>query len=329
MSEPVRWGVIGTAAIAVNRVLPAMQQASNARLVGVASRTKSKAEKVAAQFGANKAYGSYEELLADPEIEAVYIPLPNGLHAEWSIKAMRAGKDVLCEKPLTMNAAEARQVQQVRQETGKLTIEAFAYRFSPGMERAIEIARSGRLGKLETVHTSTGFVIRPDPNNVRLMAGFGGGAVYDIGCYALNSNRMLAGREPGSAFCEMEWSPRFDVDMSGAGVLDYGDGLRGTFAFTFMASLGTFYVAGSEGRLVAPFGWGVQPGLPALYLTVGGKTETITLEPANDYQREVEDLSRAVRGEARPRYADEPLDATMRLIDACYASYRSGKVEEV
>ena len=229
MSDPVRWGVLGCAAIAINHVIPGILQAEGATLTAVASRTLDKAVKVAKQFGAPKAYGSYEALLADPEVEAVYIPLPNGLHKAWSIAAMRAGKDVLCEKPITLNAAEAREIQAVRQETGRLTIEAFAYRFQPLIEKAIEIARSGRLGELQMLHTTMSFKLALNPADVRLQAAIGGGALYDVGCYALNLQRMLVGREPRMAWCKLTWSEQFGVDVSGAGVLDYGQGLLGTF----------------------------------------------------------------------------------------------------
>lgn len=193
---------------------------------------------------------------------------------------MRAGKDVLCEKPLTMDAAEAREIQAVREETGKLTLEAFAYRFSPIVERAVEIVRSGRIGELRLMHSTVSFVLKPDPANVRLMAGFGGGAVYDVGCYAINVQRMLAGREPQTAYCQMEWSDQFDVDMAGTGVLDYGGGLKGTFSFGFKAPVTTFFAVGSEGSLVGPRGWGVPQGEVGLLLTAGGKTEPIITQVA-------------------------------------------------
>ena len=226
MPRVVRWGVLGCASIAINRVIPGIAQAGLAALHAVGSRTLSRAQGVAQRFGAPKAYGSYEELLADPDIEAVYIPLPNGLHAEWSIRAMRAGKHVLCEKPISMNASEAREIQAVRDEMGRLCLEAFAYRFNPVVAKVFQIARSGVLGQLRSIHTCTTFRLDPlDPANVRLMADIGGGALYDVGCYAINAQRMIAGREPISAWAAMEWSPRFDVDLAGTAMLDFGRAL--------------------------------------------------------------------------------------------------------
>ena len=331
MAEPVRWGVLGCAAIAINRVIPGMRMTDTAILTGIASRTLDKAQATAAQLDIPAAYGSYEELLADPEIEAVYIPLPNGYHAEWSIKALRAGKHVLCEKPLTMNAAEARQVQAVRDETGLHCLEAFAYRFNPIVAEAFRIARSGALGDLRFMHTVTVFRLDPlDPANVRLQADIGGGALYDVGCYALNAQRMLAGREPLTAWATMTWSDRFDVDMAGTAMLDFGDGLLGTVQWGFNASFGgPLSVVGDKGRLTSLYGWSPPPGAPSLLLMTAEGTEEIRVGRRNDYMGEVEDLSLAIRGVRPPTYAWEPLDANMRVIDACYASFKSGRAERV
>jgi predicted dehydrogenase len=204
---------------------------------------------------------------------------------------------VLCEKPLTMDAAEARRVQAVRDETGLYCLEAFAYRFNPVVAKAIEVARSGVLGELRFLHTISNFLMgEPDPANVRLIAEIGGGALYDMGCYALNAQRMMAGREPRTAWAAMEWSERFDVDLAGTAMLDFGDGLRGTAQWGFTAPGGPAIAIGTKGRLVLPHGWNPPPDAPAMLLAVGGEREHITVEPANDYAGEVEDLSLAVRG---------------------------------
>ncbi len=331
MTKPVRWGVLGCAAIAINRVIPGMQMTDQAVLTAVASRTLDKAQGVAAQFGASRAYGSYEELLADPEIEAVYIPLPNGLHAEWSIQALRAGKHVLCEKPLTLNAAEAREIQAVRDETGLYCLEAFAYRFNPVVAEAFRIAHSGVLGELRFMHIATTFTLDPlDPANVRLQADIGGGALYDVGCYAINAQRMLAGREPLTAWTNMTWSERFDVDMAGTAILDFGQGLLGTVQWGFNASYsGPFSVVGDKGRLAGTYGWNPPPDGPAMLLMTAEGTQGIHVEHANDYMGEVQDLSLAIRGVRPPVYEWEPLEANMRVLDACYASFRSGTAEKV
>ena len=331
MTEPVRWGILGAAGIADWGLMPGMKLTNVAALAAVASRTLTKAQAFAAKHGARKAYGSYEELLADPEIEVVYVPVPNGLHAEWSIKAMRAGKHVLCEKPIAMDAAEARQIEAVRQETGRYCIEAFAYRFNPVVAKAIEIARSGVLGELRFITTSTSFhMVAPDPANVRLRAEIGGGALYDVGCYAINAQRMLAGREPLTAWATMKWSERFDVDMSGTAMLDFGEGLKGTFSWGFETGFASPpSVSGTAGELVAPFSWRSPQGRPQLILFKSNEVHEIAITPANDYMGEVVDMSEAVRGLHAPAYAWEPLENNMRVIDACYRSYRSGQAEAV
>lgn len=329
--EAVRWGVLGCAGIAINRVIPGMAQASLTTLTAVASRTLAKAQGVAEQFGVPKAYGSYDELLADDDIEVIYIPLPNGLHAEWSIRAMQAGKHVLCEKPIAMNAAEARRIQVVREETGRMCLEAFAYRFNPVVAKIFEIARSGILGELRSIHTCTTFRLHPlDPANVRLQADIGGGALYDVGCYAINAQRMIAGREPVAAWAMMEWSERFDVDMSGIAMLDFGEGLKGTLKWGFDTSFGSpLSIAGTDGRLLAPYGWRPPQGKPALMQTIGEETTEIHIAHVDDYMGEVQDLSEAIRGLHAPVYAWEPLDANMRVIDACYRSHRTRREERV
>jgi predicted dehydrogenase len=319
--------------------MPAIQQIEGSTLAAVASRELDKARQFAAQFAAQiapmfdtpAAYGSYQALLDDPEVEAVYIPLPNHLHAEWSIKALRAGKHVLCEKPLTMDAAEARQVQAVADETGLLCLEAFAYRFNPVVAKAFEIARSGTLGELRAIHTAMTFVMgEPDPNNVRIKPEMGGGALYDVGCYALNAQRMIAGREPLTAYATMEWSEQFGVDMAGTALLDFGDSLVGTANWGYDAAYGAPLVAvGTQARLTAPHGWRPAPGEPALYLDVGDETKAIHVGRIDDYVGEVLDFNRALRGEQEARYAWEPLEATMRVLDACFASDKSGKAETI
>ncbi|MCU0519365.1 MAG: Gfo/Idh/MocA family oxidoreductase [Anaerolineae bacterium] len=329
--QPVRWGVLGCASIALDRVIPAMAGADKATLVAIASRALPKAEQAAARLSIPKAYGSYEALLADPEVEVVYIPLPNGLHVEWAITAMRAGKHVLCEKPIAVNAEEARELEAVRDETGRYCLEAYASRFNPVQARAVEIARSGDLGELRFMHTVSSFLMTvQNPEDVRLQASIGGGALYDMGCYALDAQRLVAGRPPIRAWATMQWSERFDVDIAGTAMLDYG-GLMGTVQWGFNVPWGgPFSVIGEAGRLTGPYGWGAPAGEPAMLLQVGGATERIVVaETINGYTAEVQDLSEAVRGLHPPRFVGESLVDNMRTIDACYESQRSGRAEAV
>ena len=324
--DKVRWGVLGCARIARTRVIPAMQPAQGVELLAIASREAERARATAAQFGFQRTYASYEALLADPDVEAVYIPVPNKFHREWTIAALQAGKHVLCEKPLALNAAEAREMASAAWAADRYLLEAFMYRFAPTIQETLRRLRAGAIGAPQTLHAAFSFAIPDDPANVRLQAAIGGGCLYDIGCYCLNALRMTAGREPRRAWASLDWSPRYHVDTQGAGVLDFGEGLFGTFNTGFRSPGGTYLrVTGSEGILELPDGW-FTPGAPEarLVMTRGDHTETTVIAMQNPYTLEVEDLSAAIRGVHPPQFGDEPLDATMRVLDACFAADRAG-----
>jgi predicted dehydrogenase len=302
---------------------------------------------MADQFDAPAAYGSYAELLADPHIQAVYIPLPNSLHKPWSIAALRAGKHVLCEKPIALNADQAREMQAAAKAEGRLLIEAFMYRFTPMMRKAMQLIRDGALGQLQAIHSIFSVMMRDDPGNFRLNAALGGGAMYDLGCYCINVQRMLAGREPRTAWANLTWSHATGIDTGGVGALDFGDGLRGTFNIGMYVRWDNYFrVSGTEGTLEAPIGFlgrerepfltlwhsrrpvdASDPPMP--YMVERNWSERITVEPANPYLLQVEDACAAIRRERPPLFGSEPLDATMRVIDACFASDRSGYAGEV
>jgi predicted dehydrogenase len=323
--EPVRWGVISCANIATRRVLPAMSASPMVKFWGIASRDLARAEAVQQQFGFERAYGSYETLLADPDIEAVYVPLPNLFHKEWAIRALRAGKHVLCEKPIGMNAAEAREMQAVARETGLILLEAFMYRFAPVVRQALDLVRGGTIGTVRSVDASFTFKIPDDPTNVRLRAEIGGGSLYDVGCYALNVLRLFAGAEPKRAIATFDWSERYKVDVGGAGLLDFGEGIYGTFTTGFRTPGNTFArVVGTEGVIELPDGFNPSVGENRILLTVGDRSETLVVRAVNPYTLEAEDICAAIRGQRQPLYAWEPLDANMRVLDACYASDKSG-----
>ena len=330
VQDQVRWGVIGCARIAKNWVIPAIVQAKGARLWAVASRSAEKAQSTAQEFGAEKAYTSYKELLADPQIDAVYIPLPNHLHKEWSIAALRAGKHVLCEKPLALNAAEAREMQAISHETGHMLIEAFMYRYTPLMQKALDLVRAGVLGELRMLYSTFTFLMPDDASNIRLQAVAGGGGLYDVGCYAINVQRMLAGREPQSVWAKLAWSKKHHIDLNAVGVLEFGDQLYGAFDAGFSASGGTYFRAvGTKGVLKAPEGFNPRERPGILLLKVGQLTERLVIPLANPYELEVQDTCEAIRGEHPLLFASEPLDANMRVIDACFASDKAGRAVPV
>lgn len=328
--NPVRWGVLGVAHIATEHMIPAFGEEAQSQLLAIASRRLDRARHAAQRFGIPRAYGSYEELLADPDVEAVYIPLPNHLHKPWSIAALRAGKHVLCEKPIALNAEEARQMQAAAVESGCLLVEAFMYRFGPIMQKALEVVCSGALGDLKTLHSSFSFIIRDRPEDVRLQREAGGGALYDIGCYCISVLRALAGREPLSAIARLSWSPKYHVDMAGAGLLDFGQELYGTFNATFSAPGTTFFRAvGTRGQIQAPYGFLGRERDAWLLQIIDGHIERIVMPPANPYALEVQEMNRAIRGNGPAQLSWEPLDANMRAIDACFASDRLGQAVKV
>jgi len=324
---PVRWGIMGVAHIAREHMIPAFRVAQGCELVAIASRRLDRARHAAQQFGIPRACGSYEELLADPTVEAVYIPLPNHLHKPWSIAAVRAGKHVLCEKPIALDAQDAQQMEAAAAESGRLLVEAFMYRYGPVMQRALELVRSGALGTLKTLHSSFSFAIGDRPEDVRLQRETGGGALYDIGCYCIHLLRTLAGREPLTVSARMSWSSSYGVDMAGAGLLDFGEELYGTFNANFRAPGTTFFRAvGTRGQVQAPYGFLGRERDAWLLTIIDGHIERTVMPPANPYALELEDMSRAIRGQGRSELTFEPLDANMRVIDACFASDRLRKV---
>ena len=329
--KTLRIGVIGTGGIARNRHIPGYQRLDDVEIVALCDIAPGLAAKVGAEIGVEKTFTDAREMFAKVEMDAVSVCTPNIAHKEMTLLALDAGCHVLCEKPIAMDAAQARQIQAVREETGRVTIEAFAYRFNPVIERVFQIARSGVLGKLCFIHSCVTFRLDPlDPANVRLMASIGGGALYDVGCYAINVQRMVAGREPVSAWATMNWSEPFDVDLSGSAMLDFGEGLRGTLTWGFETGHGEpLSISGTEGRLVAPLGWNPPKGRPALLLEADGGIQEIEIAHVDDYMGEVQDLSEATRGLREPVYAWEPLDANMRVIDACYRSHRTRREESI
>jgi len=222
-SEKVRWGILGVAAIAVRRVIPAMQRGQRCEIAAIASRDRTKAEEAARNLGIPKAYGSYDELLADPDIDAVYNPLPNHLHVPWSIRAAEAGKHVLCEKPIGLTADEARRLLETRDRTGVKIAEAFMVRCHPRWLRVRELIAAGRIGQLRAIHIALGYFNR-DPQNVRNIANYGGGALLDLGCYAVTLSRFLFREEPLRVSGLVERDPQLGTDRLTSAIVEFPSG---------------------------------------------------------------------------------------------------------
>lgn len=330
--KPVVWGVLSTARIALQHVIPAMQASPLVELRGIASRSLPAAEQAARSLGIAQACGSYEELLADPAIEAIYNPLPNHLHVPLTLQAAAAGKHVLCEKPLALSAAEA---ELLRAASAQVHIEeAFMVRHHPQWQRARELVRTGRIGAVRAVQVFFSY-FNEDPGNIRNQPGTGGGALYDIGCYAVLAGRYLFGHEPRRAIALVDRDPRMGTDRLTSAMLDFGAGQQASFMVsTQSVRFQRAQVVGEGGRIELPIPFNATRAVPMrLAVDDGGLLDgsgaTIETLPACDqYQLQVEAFSRRVRGSAPP--TSEGLDdaiAQARVMDALWRSEQTGRWE--
>ncbi|MEI6876422.1 MAG: Gfo/Idh/MocA family oxidoreductase [Spirochaetota bacterium] len=322
--EPVRWGIISISGHYTLRVHQPLSKLPEASIAGIASRDKAKASQAAARLGIAKSYASYAELLADPKIEAVYIPLPNDLHAEWTERALRAGKHVLCEKPIAMNAAQAKGMAALAKEKGLLLMEAFMYRFHPQWIRAKEIIDSGELGRIRAISSLFSYNLA-DPANIRNRLENGGGGIYDIGCYAVSVSRWLAGAEPLRSLALVERDPDFGTDRLSSGILDFG-AARATFTVsTRIFPSQRVDAVGENGSLSVLLPFNAHPDVPlALEVTTGLGTRRIMAGPCDQYGAMFASFSRAVRsGGISPTPIEDGI-ANMAVLDSLFRSEKSG-----
>lgn len=320
----VRWGVLGVAKIATKKVIPAMQQGAWSEVAAIASRDLGKASAAAAELGIARAFGSYEELLADPDIDAVYNPLPNHLHVPWSMKAAEAGKHVLCEKPVALSVAETRELIAARDRTGVKIGEAFMVRSHPQWLRARELARSGEIGKLRAVMTAFSYFNR-DPANIRNVLDQGGGGLMDIGCYPIQVSRFLFGREPLRVCGLFERDPELQVDRLTSGMLDFGTGQSVFTCGTQMSPYQRVQILGTKGRVEIEIPFNAPPDRPCR-IFVDDREEWFPV--CDQYTLQGDEFSRAIRegGEA-----PTPLEDSIRnmaAIEAMFRSEVSGRWEE-
>jgi predicted dehydrogenase len=331
MAETIRWGIISTAKIGTEKVIPGMQRSKRGTVEAIASRDEARAKKAAAELGIPRAYGSYEALLADPDIDAVYNPLPNNLHVEWTIKALQAGKHVLCEKPLGMDAADAERLAAAAGE--RHVMEAFMVRFHPQWLRARELVRSGRIGALKAVQVFFCYDNR-DPQNIRNIPETGGGALLDIGCYGIVSGRFAFEAEPKRVVSLIDRDPRFKTDRLSSVIADFGAGRQLTF--TVSTQLGAHQrvtLAGDKGRIeiVIPFN---APQMQAVKIIIddgsrlgGASSVEEAFPPVDQYAEEADAFARAVLGETPLPYGVEDGVKNMKIIDAVFRSEKSGAWE--
>ena len=331
--KKVVWGVLSTAKIGRDRVLPGMRKSDLLEIRAIASRDEARARSAAEALGIPKAYGSYDALFADPEVEAIYNPLPNHLHVPLTLAAAAAGKHVLCEKPIALTANEA---TALRAAAGKVLIaEAFMVRFHPQWLRARELLREGRIGALRAVQMFFGYN-NVDPANVRNKADIGGGGLYDIGCYAIVAGRFFFEAEPARGLALIDRDPAFRTDRLTSGLVDFGDGRRLDFTVsTQIAPHQRLQLCGSKGRIEihipvnAPQGAPTRISIDDCSSLEGTGISTETLPASDQYQLQGEAFSRAVRAEIALPYGIEDAIANMRVIDALFRSERSGRWEDV
>ena len=325
MSE-LRWGILSTADIARRKVIPGMRKAKRSRVVAIASRDPERASAVSRELEIPRAHGSYEALLADPDVDAVYIPLPNHLHAEWTIAAARAGKHVLCEKPLALTAADAEPMVVACRAEGVRLMEAFMYRLHPSWVAAREVLASGRIGRLVAVQSWFSY-FNEDAANIRNILDFGGGALFDIGCYAVNLSRMLFGAEPRRVQAAMVRDATNGVDVLTSAILEFEAGLAAFTCSTRAEDDQRVDIYGTRGRISIGIPFNIPPDRPThVYVTAGGNppvapaTEVLTFDTADPYTVEAEVFAAMVLDGAAEPFPPEDAVANLRVMDQIFAA---------
>jgi predicted dehydrogenase len=319
----LRWGIVSTANIGVRKVIPATQKAERCEVVAIASRDGERAARAASKLGISRAHAGYEALLSDPDVDAVYIPLPNHQHAPWTIAAARAGKHVLCEKPLAMTAVEAEEMVRACASEGVLLMEAFMYRLHPSWEAVRDLVASGRIGRLRAVQSWFSY-FNDDRRNIRNVPEFGGGALYDIGCYCINLSRMLFGGEPTG----IEASVTRDgtgTDVLTSAMLAFGEDVATFTCSTRVEPDQRVHVYGTDGRITVPIPFNVPPDRSTeIVVTSGGDppvspdSETLTFPAADPYTIQAERFANAVLDHRPVPIPPEDAIGNLRVIDAIF-----------
>ena len=329
----LKWGILSTANIGIKRVIPAIIAGQRGVVAAIASRDAARAAGAAASFGIARSYGDYQALLDDPEIEAIYNPLPNHLHVDWTVKALAAGKHVLCEKPIALNAPEASAIVAARDRSGKRVIEAFMVRHHPQWHRIRALVRAGRIGPVRAIQSAFVFPVL-DPNNVRNRADAGGGALYDVGCYPIVTARYVFGAEPERAIALVDRDPGFGVDRVTSGLLAFPGG--GQLVFSSALQLALYQrvvILGAEGRIEVPVPFTPQKEHRCRIVVDSGKSldgSSAVFEdfaPTDQYAVQCDLAAAVFRNETTQEFPIEDAVANMRVIDALYRSAVSGHWE--
>jgi xylose dehydrogenase (NAD/NADP) len=322
----LRWGVLGSAQIARVCVIPALTRSRNGKVLALASRSLERAQAIAQEHAIPVAYGRYDELLKDPAVEAVYIPLPNHLHREWTLRAIRAGKHVLCEKPLALNAKEAQEMLEAARNADVLLMEAFMYRFHPRSRRIKALVDQGTIGDPRLIRVAFCFK-HPDPTGIRFQPEMGGGALLDVGCYGVSVARWVLGAEPEVVQASAEYGPS-GVDVTTVGLLRFPQGRLAVVEASFATALQqTYTIVGTDGAIELPHDAFVPWEKDATFQLRGvddeqGKLETIP--GADEYQLMVEHFADAALGRGRLEFSPEESLGNMRALDALARAAREG-----
>ncbi len=322
--KKIRWGILSTAKIGTETVIPAMQLGEYCRVTAIASRQLEKAQEAARQLSIEKVYGSYEELLADPDIDAVYIPLPNHLHVPWAIKALNAGKHVLCEKPIGLNAAEAQKLLDTsRKFPHQKVMEAFMYRHHPQWQWARQKVFEGKIGKVRTIQTFFSYY-NADPDNIRNKADIGGGGLMDIGCYCISLSRFIFEVEPWRVCGIIEEDPNMKVDRLTSGILEFSSGTSTFTCATQLVPYQRVNIFGTKGRIEIEIPFNTPSDRPSkAWYGDGTRIEEVVLDVCNQYTIQGDLFSRAVLEDREVPIPLEDAVANMQVIEALISSARS------
>lgn len=327
MSKKINWGILSTAKIGVQKVIPAMQKGELSQVSAIASRNMERANEIADQLNIEKRYGSYDALLEDPEIDAIYNPLPNHLHVPWTIRALEAGKHVLCEKPIGMNAQEAAQLAEASSRFPSLKVmEAFMYKFHPQWEKTRELVNNGAIGEVKTMHTFFSYH-NIDPGNIRNRAEVGGGVLMDIGCYCISFPRYIFDEEPSAIVSDMDFDPEMKTDRLSSAILRFSSGKTSTFTCsTQLMPYQQTNILGDQGQIIVEIPVNAPPNEPArIILKTKEKSETIDFDPIDQYTLQGDAFSKAILEDlAVPASLDDAI-GNMKVIDAIVASARDKK----
>ncbi len=322
MTERLRVGLLSTAKIN-DAILTGARESAGAEVIAVASRDRERAEAYAAEKGIPRAHGSYEALLEDDDVEAVYVPLPNSMHLPWSERALEAGKHVLCEKPLSPRAADVEAAFDAAERAGRILMEGFMWRYHPATDKVVALVRDGAIGRLRVVRAAFAFQLDPGADNVRWSAELEGGALMDVGCYCVSALRLLAG-EPERVTAEMVEGGD-GVDARFAGLLRFGGDVLGTFDCAFdVPRRAGLEIVGETGTIVSLDPW--HGGEPIVRILREGtdEPEEVPVQAANPYAGELDDLARAVREGGEPRLGRADAVGQARAIEALFRAARAG-----